>query len=82
MIKLPIILTEHKTWQQAVDGAYLRRGELAKKAQYEPDYVRPIVLFQADSKNGDVPVETLKQYLMDELGINEYEICCCYWYAA
>lgn len=74
MIKLPIILTEHKTWQQAVDGAYLRRGELAKKAQYEPDYVRPIVLFQADSKNGDVPVETLKQYLMDELGINEYEI--------
>lgn len=74
MIKLPIILTEHKTWQQAVDGAYLQRIDLAKKAQHETDYVRPIVLFQADAKNGDVPVEKLKAYLIDDLHIDEQEI--------
>lgn len=74
MIKLPIILTEHKTWQQAVDGAYLRGKTLTQKAQHEPDYVRPIVLFQADAKNGAVPVEMLKTYLLEELKIDEREI--------
>ncbi|VEE06068.1 DEAD/DEAH box helicase [Neisseria animalis] len=74
MIKLPIILTEHETWQQAVDGAYLRRSELAQKAQHESDYVRPIVLFQAEAKNGAVTVEVLKRYLLEELKIDEREI--------
>lgn len=74
MIKLPIILTQHDTWEQAVDGAYLRHKELMQKAQSEPDYVRPIVLFQADAKDGVVTVDVLKHYLMENLGIDEREI--------
>ncbi|MEG9482247.1 DEAD/DEAH box helicase family protein [Mannheimia sp. HC-2023] len=74
MIKLPIVLTEHHNWQQAIDGAVINRGALAQKAQYESDYVRPLVLFQAEPKNGKVTVEILKQYLIDELKIDAEEI--------
>ena len=77
MIKLPIVLTEHKSWQQAINGAVLERAKLEQKAQYEKEYIRPIVLFQAEpkSKNKEtVTVDKLKQYLIDECGINEQEI--------
>ena len=37
-------------------------------------FIRPIVLFQATAKNGEVPVETLKAYLTDTLKIPEEEI--------
>ncbi|NOU21783.1 MAG: DEAD/DEAH box helicase family protein, partial [Methyloglobulus sp.] len=52
MIKLPIVLTEHKDWQAAVRDAFLTGKKLALEAQKESDFVRPIVLFQADAKNG------------------------------
>ena len=75
MIKLPIVLTEHpEGWQSAVRDAYLTRDRLGVDAQNEPDYIRPIVLFQADSKNGDVTVDVLKQFLLDELHIPDNEI--------
>ena len=66
MIKLPIRLSENDTWQNAVSGAIAKRAELEKLAQNEsrPDYLRPIVLFQAQSKNQEVNVETLKNHLM------------------
>ena len=60
MIKLPIVLTEHKDWQAAVRDAVLTGKKLGLAAQHESDFVRPIVLFQADAKNGEVPVEVLK----------------------
>ncbi|OOF56118.1 hypothetical protein BKK56_03790 [Rodentibacter genomosp. 2] len=74
MIKLPIVLHEHKTWQEAINSAVINRNELAHKAQFETDYVRPIVLFQAENKSGEVTVEKLKAYLMDSLNIDEAEI--------
>lgn len=75
MIKLPIMLTEHtEGWQSAVRDAYLRRENLALAAQKEPDYIRPIVLYQAEPKNGEITVEVLKRYLMNELHIPEQEI--------
>jgi len=75
MIKLPIRLTEHtEGWQRAVTDAYLTREKLALEAQKETDYIRPMVLFQADPKNGDVTVEVLKQFLLDELHIDDREI--------
>lgn len=74
MIKLPIVLTEHPSWQQAVDNAVIERGRLADKAQFEQEYLRPLVLFQAEPKNGKVTVGVLKQYLIDELKIDESEI--------
>ncbi|WGE41431.1 DEAD/DEAH box helicase [Actinobacillus equuli] len=74
MIKLPIMLREHKTWQQAVDNAVIERNSLAQKAQNELDYIRPIVLFQAAPKNGEVTVEVLKRYLMEDLSLDEAQI--------
>lgn len=74
MIKLPIVLREHKTWQNAVDNAVIERKSLEVKAQNELDYLRPIVLFQAEPKNGNVTVDVLKRYLMEDLSIDEAEI--------
>lgn len=74
MIKLPIMLTEHRDWQEAVRDAHLTREKLAVEAQKDSDYIRPIVLIQAESKNGEVTVEVLKQHLMDQLHIDEQNI--------
>ena len=65
MIKLPIVLSENDTWQNAVNGAVAKRAELAKVARNDADYLRPIVLFQAQSKNREVNVEALKNHLLD-----------------
>lgn len=75
MIKLPIMLTEHdEGWQSAVRDAYLTREKLAQEAQKEADYIRPIVLYQAEPKNGEITVDVLKAYLRAELHIPEEEI--------
>ncbi len=74
MIKLPIMLTEHKDWQEAVRDAVLTRTKLNTEAQKDPDYIRPIVLFQADKKNGEVPWERLRDFLINEQNIDEQKI--------
>jgi len=75
MIKLPIVLKPHPNWQEAVRDAVLLRERLAEEARREePVYVRPIVLFQADAKNGEVPVEALKTHLVDRLEIESRRI--------
>jgi len=63
MIKLPIHLQSHNSWQQAVSASIQTRARLEKLSHKEPDYIRPIVLFQAENKNGDVNVEALKNHL-------------------
>ena len=74
MIKLPIMLSENDTWQNAVNGAVARRAELAEVARNDVDYLRPIVLFQAQSKNREVNVEALKNHLLDIERIPENSI--------
>ena len=75
MIKLPIMLAEHETgWQDAVRDALLRRTHLEAEAAHEPQYVRPIVLFQAQDKGGEATVEVVKQHLLDSHHIEEREI--------
>lgn len=74
MIKLPIMLTEHNDWQAAVRDATLTRSKLALEAQKDFDYIRPIVLFQADKRNGEVTWGVLKKHLVDELKIDEEKI--------
>jgi type III restriction enzyme len=76
MIKLPILLAEHapNRWADAVRDAVLRRHALEREAADETDYVRPIVLFQAQDKGGDVTVEVLKKHLKENEKIPEYEI--------
>ena len=73
MIKLPVMLAEHPTWQQAVDGAVVKRKELEDIAATDTDYIRPIVLFQAQDRNQEANVEVLKEYLV-ESGIDPSRI--------
>ena len=74
MVKLPIVLAEHDSWQNAVNGAVLARAALAEKAADDPAHLRPIVLFQAQKRNEDVTVEALRQHLIDVERIPEGRI--------
>jgi type III restriction enzyme len=74
MIKLPFALVEHSGWEPAVDEAITRRAELEKEAEKEDKYIRPIVLFQAQNKNGEVTVDVLKNYLVETAGLPENQI--------
>ena len=71
MIKLPVMLAEHESWQNAVNGAIAARTRLAGAAAAEggPDPLRPIVLFQAQPQDREVTVEVLKRYLTDTEGV-------------
>ena len=74
MIKLPIVLAPHPNWQESVRDAVLTRDVLAREATAEPDYVRPIVLFQADQRGNEATVEVLKAFLLDTLHVEERRI--------
>ena len=74
MVKLPIVLSPHPNWQEAVRDAVLARERLGKEALNEAEYVRPIILFQADAKDGEVPVDKLKTHLLETLHIDENRI--------
>ena len=74
MIKLPIVLTEHHNWELAVTEAISKRTELEKAATHEKDYLRPILLFQAQDIKGEITVEKLRDYLINVLDIPENEI--------
>lgn len=66
MIKLPIVLTVHDSgWQQAIGDALRTRKRLAELASKEPDYIRPILLIQAENKDKPANVEAVKQYLLE-----------------
>ena len=75
MIKLPVRLAEHTTWEGAVTGAIAERAALAVEAANDRDgYIRPIVLFQAEDRNREVTVAVLRQHLIDAHGIDEKRI--------
>ena len=74
MIKLPIMLSEHDTWQNAVNGAIAACASLAETASDDADYIRPIVLFQAQPRNQEVTVAALKDHLMEVEQIPEDKI--------
>ena len=79
MIKLPVMLAEHTLWGDAVRDAVLRRKQLEAEAISEAassaaEYLRPIVLFQAQDKGAEVPPEVLLKHLVDNEHIAEHEI--------
>ena len=74
MIKLPIVLTEHQNWQDAIQDSVITRNKLALDAQKDEQYIRPIALFQAEPKNCEVTVDVLKAYLIDQLKIDKRKI--------
>lgn len=68
LIKLPITLVEHTAgWQEAVTDALLTRARLAELAPGEaPDYIRPLVLIQAENRDRPANVTAVKQYLIEK----------------
>jgi type III restriction enzyme len=69
MIKLPIELTQHATWQEAVHSAVQERQKLAELAPKEKDYIRPITLIQAESIDKEVTWQIVLDYLQNEESI-------------
>ncbi|HYD23484.1 MAG TPA: DEAD/DEAH box helicase family protein [Croceibacterium sp.] len=73
MIKFPVLLTEHSSWQQAVAGALAQRRALADAAVAEGGrYLRPITLFQAQSDTADAEatVAKLRAHLIDNENVD------------
>jgi type III restriction enzyme len=67
MVKLPIMLAEQPNgWRSAVRDALARRAALAKLAEDEQPYVRPILLIQAESKDKPANVDAVKAYLLED----------------
>lgn len=79
MVKLPVVVYNHKTTNDVVMSAYYLQKSLEEKAIMQEveggQYIRPIVLFQAQPKiDGDnVTFDKIKQQLI-EMGIPEYQI--------
>ncbi len=72
MIKFPVLLTEHTSWQQAVAGALASRRTLADAAAADGGrYLRPITLFQAqpDTADAEASVAKLRAHLVDNEGV-------------
>lgn len=71
MIKLPVVLTEHRQgWQSCVIDSLIQRNNLELIAQKESEYIRPILLIQAQDKNGEANIEMVKQFLIEENNIS------------
>ncbi|WP_180134631.1 DEAD/DEAH box helicase [Acinetobacter sp. YH12070] len=67
MIKLPVVLTEHPhSWQDCIRDALIQRQKLEVLAQSEKEYIRPILLIQAQDKKGEANVDAVKQHLLSE----------------
>lgn len=66
MIKLPIRLTEHRDWQEAVLGSINTRQWLHEIATHDKDYIRPIVLFQAEDMGQEITKDVLLKFLLEQ----------------
>ena len=76
MVKLPIKLSTRTDWREAVSDAIAERNGLEDIAKGEEtrsgEYIRPIVLIQAQSKNKEketVSVEVIHKALIDDFKI-------------
>ena len=69
MIKLPIILSDRSSWEQAIVNSIQTRQKLEDIAKKDKDYIRPIVLFQAQNKDQETTEKVLKDYLIENEGI-------------
>jgi type III restriction enzyme len=79
MIKLPIKFRTVADWREIVGLALATQRSLEEQANNEKrdtgEYIRPIVLFQAQSIHGeDINVEALKKTLIDDFKIPEEQI--------
>ena len=77
MVKIPIVLESRSQWEQVVADGLVKREELERRTKkLKSEYIRPIVLLQAQPKSkvkATVTIEQLKQMLLDR-NIKEEEI--------
>lgn len=75
MVKLPVIVYNHKSTNDVITSAIALREKLEKMAEGESRYVRPIVLFQAQSNVDDESInfEKIKEQLI-KAGIPEEQV--------
>lgn len=66
MIKLPIRLTEHKSWEDAIGDSIRTRQRLHDIAVKDTAYIRPIILFQAEEKGKEITKQILLDYLLQQ----------------
>ena len=81
MVKLPIRLVSRTQWKEAVGAAVTKQRLLENLAKEEQkatgEYIRPIVLFQAQQRSeqeNTVTVEVLRQCLLEDFNIPGDEI--------
>lgn len=76
MIKLPIHLSQHTSWQGAIAHAVDNRAWLAGIAARDGGGIRPIALYQAQpARDGaEATVEVVKRHLMEDCRIPEERI--------
>lgn len=79
MIKLPIRLHTRPQWKEAVQEAIAMQAKLEKLAIEEEkatgEYIRPIVLLQAQRKGeGNITFDLLKKSLLEDFAIGEDQV--------
>lgn len=76
MIKLPVELKVHADgWQECLASALTRRKELEDQAPGEaPDYIRPILLIQAQNQNLEATPDAVRQHLIENERIDPSHI--------
>jgi type III restriction enzyme len=80
MIKLPIVLETINKWQLGIKEAIEKRNELEALAALELEetgqYLRPVILFKAESRRGSNPItyDKILDVLIKDYGIKREEI--------
>lgn len=76
MIKMPVHLSQHGSWQQAIAHAVQNRAWLAGIAAKDPAGIRPIALYQAQpaAEGNEATVEAVKAHLIEVERIPEEAI--------
>ncbi len=74
MIKLPIMLTEYPSWQESIEACVIKRKGLEDVAKLDKDYIRPIVLIQAENDDKEVTVNVVKNYLIENCKVEADKI--------
>lgn len=80
MIKLPVMLRARKHARDAIASAVAKRkalSEFADAERTEKGYVRPIVLYQAQTGKHELNVAGVKKLLVEELGIDAQRVAIC-----
>ena len=78
MIKLPVVLEACRDWEEAVQWSVIQQKYLEKQASGETEYIRPLVLIQAQShQKGDetrMTPDRVREYLIQVHGVPETQI--------